>query len=188
MQRRTALRRALGVIALTVPFAGCSGSDDGNDGNGDDDSNGDDSDSGDGNGDGPSPTGESGLQRNFEVFPESVGENVELVAVEEVEVSDTFLEVDVTLRNTSDQAVRMDDYSIALVPYSSEDPTDKDATRITGGSPSIEYAAAEQEPTQAGETVTLGFSYQVAEDSSATIRSYEVSVGCPGVGSPPGCE
>jgi hypothetical protein len=171
---------------VTVPLAGCSSSDD--------EGTGDDGDTGgnntDGDSDGPSATGESGLSRTIEVFPDSVAENVEVVAVEEVEVTDTRLEVNVRLRNTSEQEVRMDYYAISLTAFTSEmvaeDAGDRAQDRVSAVA-SIEYDSAEQEPTPAGETVTLGYSLEVPSGSDATIGSYLVTVACGGVYEPPGC-
>jgi hypothetical protein len=182
VQRRTVLKRGLVTAALAVSLAGCSGSDsDGDDGG--DDSNG--TETGE-DSDGPSATGESGLNRSIEVFPESVTENVEVVAVEEVEATDTRLEVDVTLKNTSDQDVRMDNYAITLTAFTTEEPTGDASDRIQAAT-SIEYQTNEQEPTPPDETVTLGYSLTVPSDTDATIGSYTVSVACGGVYDPPGC-
>jgi hypothetical protein len=180
VQRRTLLRR--GALALSVPLAGCSSSNDTDDGGGNDTE-------GSGNGDdsgGPATVGASGKQRTIEVFPEGVRENVEVLSVEEVEATDRRVEVDVTLRNDSSESVRMDHYAISLTAFSTETPTGESTDRVTTQS-SIQYVTNEQEPTPPEETVTLGFSIRVPEDSSGTIESYTVSVGCGGVYDPPGC-
>lgn len=178
MQRRTVLRRGLGVAALTVPLAGCSGDDD--DG-GDDD--GDGSDGGDG---GPSATGQSGLNRELTVAP-PVSENLTVTRIEEREVTDERLAIDLTLRNDSGQEARMDEYSVFIALYKSDEVTGDQSDSITSTGTSPEYTTSEQEPTASGETVTLGYSTSVAESSDASISSYEITIGCPGVGTPPGC-
>jgi hypothetical protein len=170
------------MAALAVPITGCidGGSEDGGDSDG-----GADGSAGSDGGDSSKPgwstgTGESGMNRVIFVGPECVRENVTVVSVEEVEATDTQVEVNVTLRNDSDEAVRMDYYGLNLIAFKSETIARKDSERYQDrfrGRSQSEYDSEQQEPTPPGESVTLGLSIEVPQAMEFIIRSYMMGVG-----------
>jgi len=191
MKRRTVLSKGIGVAAGTAAVAGCIDSSGGGDGDSNDGNAGDDTGEGstDDEGDGPSPTGESGMARRLDVSPASVQESVSVVAIEEVEAAEKRLELDITLRNTADQAAPMDHYGIILTGYAIDEPRE-DSNQWIRESTQREYDKIDVLETPPGETVTLGYSIDVPSDADATIESYAVTVTCDSYEDPlpPGCE
>lgn len=174
MHRRQVLKRSVAAISFTGFLAGCSG------------------DSNNSNEtatiteteqypDEPREVGGSGMQRDFDAnFL-----NLELLAVEEVEVTDTEITLDITLRNETDQDVLLHTLSIAIYLFKSEEPTEDQQIGYTGTSP--EFDRDQMEPTPPGEVETLRYSTQVPNSSDATIQSYRVLIDCDPTADYPGC-
>ena len=110
-------------------------------------------------------------------------------AIEEVEAAEKRLELDITLRNTADQAAPMDHYGIILTGYAIDEPRE-DSNQWIRVSTQREYDKIDVLETPPGETVTLGYSIDVPSDADATIESYAVTVTCDSYEDPlpPGCE
>lgn len=189
MNRRTVLRRSLGVAAVTVPLAGCSGSDDGTEDNEDDSPDGSDStpDGSDSTPDGSdsTPDGDSTSDSNTSGvpgdIPGTVGntpDGLEVVgtagSVEENE-SDGEGEDDliilVRLENVGEKTTDVTNYS-----YSAEVRNDAgEVISSDGGSWSpAESFSGELDP---GETMTVQFIPIVNEDPE-TATEYTLNLEC----------
>lgn len=174
MKRRQVFKRGVGAVVVTNTLAGCSG-----DGETEDDTGGTD---GDAEGDEPterpaepSEVGERGMQR---LFTNNV-DTVEIFAVEEVEVTESEVVVDVTLRNTADESVPLHSYALRVHLFETEEPTGfNEEGMIDYTGTTYEFDTDEQEPTPPGETTTLRIASQRPYNSDAIIQSYEVYVDC----------
>jgi hypothetical protein len=155
MQRRTVLRRSAGVLALSVPLAGCSGgSNDTEDGNGEDGDDGDD-------GGTPTPSGPG------EVVENTV-DGLEIVGMEVVESDDERYTVVLTVRNTGDQETDAFDYEYGLTVF------DAEGNDVTAGVSGTSATGATIAPGEEAEIrATTGF-----EGEKSDIESFEVTVGC----------
>jgi hypothetical protein len=187
MKRRTVLRRGLGVAAVTVPLAGCSGGDneteDDEDNGGDDSPNGSDStpggsDSTPENSDNTSDTNTSGVSGDIPGTAGSTPDGLEIVSTAgsvEINESDGEGEEDliilVELENVGDKTTDATNYS-----YSAEVQNDAGETlSSSGGSWSPNNAfTGEIDP---GETITVQF-VPILDGDPSTATEYTLSLEC----------
>lgn len=164
MQRRTVLKRSGGLLALTVPLAGCNGN-----GSDDDEAEDEDDDSGDGDsGDGGSSGGES-----MGSVTENTVDGLEIVdwQTEQEEGSERY-QVTVTVENVGEPETDAFNYDYGLTLYDSDD---NDIT--TGG---VGYSAFSSE-VGPGETTDVLVNAGVDGELDDVAR-YELTLGCPEFG------
>lgn len=149
MQRRTVLKRGAGVLALSVPLAGCSGGS-----NDTEDDNGDTST--------PTPSGPTG-----EVVENTV-DGLEIVGTEVEETDRERFNVIITVRNAGDQETDAFDYEYGLTVFDAEGT---DVTAGVSGTSATGSTIAPGEETEI--TATTGY-----EGEKSDIASYEITVGC----------